>query len=207
MRGAMKITKAVYVASCVSASGRPTPAKREFAFIGRSNVGKSSLINCLTGNSSLAHTSSKPGKTQCINHFMINDSWYLVDLPGYGYAQVSKAHRDHLAAMIDDYIDNSSDLALLFVLIDCRHDMLKNDMEFLLSLGRRGVPFAIVLTKCDKLGSGALATRIDKTKTEIGRYWDPLPEIFATSSEKGTGKDAILDYISQILKDLDNQPS
>lgn len=203
----MRITKAIYVASCVSAASRPTPARIEFAFIGRSNVGKSSLINCLTGNSSLAHTSSKPGKTQCINHFLINDSWYLVDLPGYGYAQVSKAHRDRLAAMISDYIDNSSDLALLFVLLDSRHDLLKNDLEFLLSLGEKGVPFAIVLTKCDKLGINALASRIAAMKAAIGKYWEPLPEIFATSAENGAGKEQLLDYIGQILKDLDNKPS
>ncbi|MBR3744744.1 MAG: YihA family ribosome biogenesis GTP-binding protein [Bacteroidales bacterium] len=200
----MKISKAVYVASSVSASGRPSPSKREFAFIGRSNVGKSSLINCLTGNSSLAHTSSKPGKTQCINHFLINDSWYLVDLPGYGFAKMSKERRDALAGMIADYIDNSADLVLLFVLLDSRHDLMKIDLDFLISLGEKGVPFAIVLTKCDKLGTNALAARIEKMKAAVGEYWEPLPDIFATSSEKGTGKEDVLNYIEQVLKDLDN---
>ncbi len=200
----MKISKAVYVASKVSAAGRPSPSRREFAFIGRSNVGKSSLINCLTGNSSLAHTSSKPGKTQCINYFLINDSWYLVDLPGYGFAKLSKERRATLAGMISDYIDNSSDLVLLFVLLDSRHDLMKIDLDFLISLGEKGVPFAIVLTKCDKLGTNALAARIEKMKAAIGEYWEPLPHFFATSSEKGTGKEEMLDYIGQILKDLDN---
>lgn len=203
----MKITKAVYVASSVSAAGSPSPAKREFAFIGRSNVGKSSLINCLTGNSSLAHTSSTPGKTQCINHFLINDSWYLVDLPGYGYAKMSFKRREELSRMINDYIDNSASMVLLFVLIDSRHDLLKIDREFLLSLGERGVPFAIVLTKSDKLGTNALAARIEKTKADIGEYWEPLPEIFATSASDGRGKEQLLDYIDRILKDLDNNPS
>ena len=138
---------------------------------------------------------------------MINDSWYLVDLPGYGYAKISKAHRDRLGAMISDYVDNSAEMALLFVLLDCRHDLLKIDLDFLLSLGEKGVPFAIVLTKCDKLGTNALASRIEKMKAAIGQYWEPLPEIFATSSETGLGKEALLDYIGQILKDLDNQPS
>ena len=200
----MKISKAVYVASSVSAANKPGPAKTEFAFIGRSNVGKSSLINCLTGNPSLAHTSSKPGKTQCINHFLINDSWYLVDLPGYGYARLSKERRDALAAMIGDYIDNSLDMALLFVLLDSRHDLLKIDLDFLISLGEKGVPFAIVLTKCDKLGVNALASRIAQMKSAIGEYWEPLPMLFATSSETGAGKDDVLDYIGQVLKDLAN---
>ena len=131
----MKITKAVYVASSVSAAGMPTPARRQFAFIGRSNVGKSSLINCLTGNSSLAHTSSKPGKTQCINHFLINGSWYLVDLPGYGYARLPQKERDALRNMISDYVLNSPDLVCLFVLIDSRHDVQKADREFIAALG------------------------------------------------------------------------
>lgn len=199
----MKITKAVYVASSVSAAGMPTSARREFAFIGRSNVGKSSLINCLTGNSSLAHTSSKPGKTQCINHFLINDSWYLVDLPGYGYAKMSQARRADLAAMINDYIDNSQQMVLLFVLIDSRHDLMKIDRDFLISLGERGVPFAILLTKCDKLGTNALASRITTLKKELGEWWEPLPEIFATSSETGLGREALLDYIGRVNDDLD----
>ena len=200
----MKITKAVYVASSVSAAGSPSPAKREFAFIGRSNVGKSSLINCLTGNSSLAHTSSTPGKTQCINHFLINDSWYLVDLPGYGYAKMSFKRREALARMIDDYIEHSEQMVLLFVLIDSRHDLLKIDREFLLSLGERGVPFAVILTKCDKLGTNALAARMEKTKAALGEYWEPLPDVFATSASDARGKEQVLDYIGQILKDLDN---
>jgi len=201
----MKITKAAYVSSSASVAGKPTPARREFAFIGRSNVGKSSLINCLTGNSSLAHTSSTPGKTQCINHFVINDSWYIVDLPGYGFAKMSKPRREKLQLMIDDYIDHSEDLVLLFVLIDSRHDLMKIDRDFLISLGERGVPFAVILTKSDKLGTNALKARIEKTQTALSEYWEPLPEIFATSSESGAGKEQVLDYIGSILKDLDNK--
>ena len=200
----MKITKAAYVSSSASADGKSVPSRREFAFIGRSNVGKSSLINCLTGNSSLAHTSSTPGKTQCINHFIINDSWYIVDLPGYGYAKMSKVRRDKLQAMIDDYIDHSGDLVLLFVLIDSRHDLMKIDRDFLISLGERGVPFAVILTKGDKLGTNALKSRLELIKRDLSEYWEPLPEIFVTSSYSGIGKEQVLDYIDSILKDLDN---
>lgn len=201
----MKITKAVYVSSSVSAAGKPTPARREFAFIGRSNVGKSSLINCLTGNSSLAHTSSKPGKTQCINHFLINDSWYLVDLPGYGYAKMSQKRRADLSSMINDYIDHSREMVLLFVLLDSRHDLMKIDREFLISLGERGIPFAILLTKGDKLGTNALASRMATIRKELGEYWEPLPDVFATSSATGLGRDQVLDYIENINSDLDRQ--
>ena len=201
----MKITKAAYVSSSVSAAGKTTPSKWEFAFIGRSNVGKSSLINSLTGNSSLAHTSSTPGKTQCINHFIINDSWYIVDLPGYGYAKMSFKRRENLSRMINDYIDNSGQLAMLFVLLDSRHDLMKIDREFLVSLGERGVPFAVILTKCDKMGTNALAAQVDRMKQALGEYWEPLPEIFVTSAKEGQGKEQVLDYIGSILKDLDNQ--
>ena len=199
----MRITKAAYVSSSVSTAGKALPALREFAFIGRSNVGKSSLINCLTGNASLAHTSSTPGKTQCINHFIINDSWYIVDLPGYGYAKLSKDRREKLAGMINDYIDHSASLVVLFVLLDSRHDLLKIDLDFLVSLGERGVPFAILLTKSDKLGTNALAARMEKVKAEIGEYWEPLPPILATSSKSGYGKEAVLDYIESVLRNLD----
>ena len=201
----MKIVKAAYVSSSASAAGKPVPARREFAFIGRSNVGKSSLINCLTGQSSLAHTSSTPGKTQCINHFVINDSWYLVDLPGYGYAQMSKERRAKLQAIIDDYIDHSEDLVLLFVLIDSRHPLMKIDRDFLISLGERGVPFAVILTKGDKLGTNALQTRVEQMKSALSEYWEPLPDIFSTSSRDGTGKEQVLDYIGNILDTLDNK--
>ena len=167
-------------------------------------MGKSSLINCLTGNPSLAHTSSTPGKTQCVNHFVINDSWYIVDLPGYGYAKLSKVHREKLSAMINDYIDHSGEMAVLVVLLDSRHDLMKIDLDFLLSLGQRGVPFAIILTKGDKLGTNALSARMAKIKEEIGEYWEPLPPIFATSSKSGAGREAILDYIESVMRDMDN---
>ena len=201
----MKITKAAYVSSSVSATGKTTPANREFAFIGRSNVGKSSLINALTGNSSLAHTSSTPGKTQCINHFIINDSWYIVDLPGYGYAKMSFKRREELSRMINDYIDHSEDMVMLFVLLDSRHELMKIDREFLISLGERGVPFAVILTKCDKLGTNALAARVAQMKLALSEYWEPLPEVFVTSAKDGQGKEEVLDYIESILKDLDKQ--
>jgi GTP-binding protein len=126
-----------------------------------------------------------------------------VDLPGYGYAKMSKQRREGLATMINDYIDNSLQLALLFVLLDSRHDLLKIDLDFLISLGEKGVPFAIVLTKCDKLGPNALAARVESMKSAIGEYWEPLPLIFTTSAERGTGKDDVLDYIDQVLKDLE----
>ena len=127
-----------------------------------------------------------------------------MDLPGYGYAKMSQARRAELAAMINDYIDHSEQMVLLFVLIDSRHDLMKIDLDFLISLGEKGVPFAIVLTKCDRLGTNALAALIEKMKAAIGEYWEPLPHFFATSSEKGTGKEEMLDYMGQILKDLDN---
>ena len=157
----MKIAEAKFVASCSSVADKPKLSLPEFAFIGRSNVGKSSLINFLTGRKGLAHTSAKPGKTLSINHFIINDSWYLVDLPGYGYARVSKETREKIEKMIDGYVLTSPDMMVLFVLLDSRHDLLRNDLDFLLKLGEEGVPFAVVFTKCDKLGSGALAAQVE----------------------------------------------
>ena len=196
----MRITEARFVASCSSVAGKPRRALPEFAFIGRSNVGKSSLINTLTGQKALAHTSSRPGKTLSINHFIINDSWYLVDLPGYGYARVSKDTRDKIEAMIDDYVLNSREMMLLFVLLDSRHDLLANDLDFLMKLGNEGVPFSIVFTKCDKLGRNALAAQIEKNRQALLEYWEELPPVFATSTVDETGRDEILDYIDSILK-------
>ena len=196
----MRITEARFVASCSSVAGKPRRALPEFAFIGRSNVGKSSLINTLTGQKALAHTSSRPGKTLSINHFIINDSWYLVDLPGYGYARVSKDTRDKIEAMIDDYVLNSREMMLLFVLLDSRHDLLANDLDFLMKLGNEGVPFSIVFTKCDKLGRNALAAQIEKNRQVLLEYWEELPPVFATSTVDETGRDEILDYIDSILK-------
>ena len=196
----MKITDAKFVASCSSVADKPKLSLPEFAFIGRSNVGKSSLINFLTGCKGLAHTSAKPGKTLSINHFIINDSWYLVDLPGYGYARVSKEMREKLEKMIDGYVLTSSDMMLLFVLLDSRHDLLKNDLDFLIKLGNEGVPFSIVFTKCDKLGRDSLAAQVEKNKQALLEYWEELPPVFLTSTVDATGREEILDYIDEILK-------
>ena len=201
----MKIAGAKFVASCSSVADKPKLSLPEFAFIGRSNVGKSSLINCLTGVKALAHTSAKPGKTLSINHFIINDSWYLVDLPGYGYARVSKDMRTKLENMIDDYVLNSPDMMLLFVLLDSRHDLLKNDLDFLIKLGNEGVPFAIVFTKCDKLGPVSLAAQVEKNKQALLEYWETLPPVFMTSTMDGRGRDEVLDYIDEVLKNIKQQ--
>lgn len=198
----MKITKAAYVSSSTSAAGKPTPARREFAFIGRSNVGKSSLINSLTGNSSLAHTSSTPGKTQCINHFIINDSWYLVDLPGYGYAKLPDRMRRELVETIRDYIHNSEEMAVLFVLVDSRHDIPAIDVDFLSELGENGIPCAIIFTKTDKQGPVALQRQIEKDCEILSGTWSELPPMFRTSSASGAGRDELLDYIDSILKSI-----
>lgn len=195
----MKIAEAKFVASCSSVADKPKLSLPEFAFIGRSNVGKSSLINFLTGRKGLAHTSAKPGKTLSINHFIINDSWYLVDLPGYGYARVSKETREKIEKMIDGYVLTSPEMMVLFVLLDSRHDLLRNDLDFLLKLGEEGVPFAVVFTKCDKLGSGALEAQVEKNKQALLEYWETLPPVFTTSTIDATGREELLDYIDEVL--------
>lgn len=181
---------------------RPKARHPEFAFIGRSNVGKSSLINTLTSRNGLAKTSSTPGKTQLINHFLINDSWYLVDLPGYGYAKLGQQGREKINAIIDGYVNGSQEMALLFVLLDSRHDLQKIDLEFMQMLGENGVPFAIIFTKCDKSGTNVLAAQIDRTKQSILEYWEELPPVFLTSSKDGRGREEVLDFIENTLKSL-----
>ncbi len=200
----MKINEALFAGSSTRISERPKQAFPEFAFIGRSNVGKSSLINMLCGNRKLAMTSSKPGKTQLVNHFLINRKWYLVDLPGYGYAKMSKSGQQKLARIIRNYISLSPDLVMLFVLIDSRHDIGKIDMDFLIELGQNRIPFAIVFTKGDKSGSNALAMQIEKNKEQILEYWEELPPLFVSSAETGMGKEEILDYIESVLNKLNN---
>ena len=195
----MRITEAKFAGSCTKASQKPSRRLPEFAFIGRSNVGKSSLINMLCGNRKLAKTSSTPGKTKLINHFIINDSWYLVDLPGYGFAKVSKEDREKLRLMINDYIKNSEEMVLIFVLVDSRHDITKIDREFIAGLGENGIPFAIIFTKGDKLGPNALKAQIEKDKAILLEDWVELPPIFTSSAESGAGKDEILDYIQQYI--------
>ena len=195
----MKITKAEFAGSSTRVGQKPERKLPEFAFIGRSNVGKSSLINMLTGNSKLAKTSQTPGKTQLVNHFIINDSWYLVDLPGYGFAKISKKEREELRIMINDYIQNSDEMVLLFVLVDSRHDIQKIDLEFISGLGENGIPFAIIFTKGDKLGPNALKAQIEKDKAILSEQWEELPPLFVSSSETGAGKEEILEYIGQYI--------
>ncbi len=195
----MKITEAKFAGSCTRVSGKPKRRLPEFAFIGRSNVGKSSLINMLTGNGRLAKTSSTPGKTKLINHFLINDSWYLVDLPGYGYARMGQKAREELQQVISDFVLSSEELVCLFVLVDSRYDITRIDLDFIAELGENGVPFAIIFTKCDKQGPVATAAQIEKDRAILMQDWEELPPMFASSSSKKTGKNEILDYIESLL--------
>lgn len=195
----MTITEAKFAGSCTRVSQKPSRRLPEFVFIGRSNVGKSSLINMLCGNRKLAKTSATPGKTQLINHFIINDSWYLVDLPGYGFAKISQKGREELRRMINDYIGRSEEMVALFVLIDSRHDITRIDREFLAGLGENGIPFAIIFTKSDKLGPNALKAQIERDKEILSEDWEEMPPMFASSAETGAGKEEILDYIQQYI--------
>lgn len=176
----------------------PEHKMHEYAFIGRSNVGKSSLINMLTGNKSLAMTSSTPGKTMLINHFLVNDSWYIVDLPGYGYAKRDKASRQRLQGIIEGYILNRPQMTNLFVLIDSRLEPQRIDMEFFNFLGDNGVPFSIVFTKTDKLTRQKCQQNIQSYCNRLLETWEELPPVFVTSSETGTGREQLLDYIEQL---------
>jgi len=198
----MKINDAKFAGSSTRVSQKPKRRLPEFAFIGRSNVGKSSLINMLTGRSKLAMTSAAPGKTKLVNHFLVNDQWYLVDLPGYGYAKMSQSGRDELQNVIRDYIHNSEELVNLFVLVDSRHDIPKIDLDFMAELAENQVPFAIIYTKCDKQGPNVFAAQRAKNEQIILQDWEEVPPSFASSAEKGTGREEILDYIEQILKTL-----
>lgn len=194
----MIIKSAEFVISNSDYRKCPQDGKPEYAFIGRSNVGKSSLINMLTNRKGLAMTSSTPGKTMLINHFLINGEWYLVDLPGYGYARRGKEGRDKLRKIIEDYVLEREAMTNLFVLIDSRHEPQKIDLEFMEWLGENGVPFAIVFTKADKLGSGRLQLNINAYKEKLLETWEELPPVFVTSSEKGQGREELLSYIEQI---------
>lgn len=198
----MVIKSAEFVISNSQVNKCPTTGLPEYAFIGRSNVGKSSLINMLTGRKGLAMTSQKPGKTQLINHFIINDAWYLVDLPGYGYARLSKDGREKLKKMIEDYTLERKELICLFVLVDARHDPQKIDLEFIEWLGEEGVPFALVFTKADKLTKGKLAANIESYKARLRQQWEELPPLFITSSEERLGREELLDYIDGINASL-----
>ena len=200
----MEIKTATFIVSNSDYRKCPTDGRPEYAFIGRSNVGKSSLINMLTKNKSLAKTSVRPGKTQLINHFLINNEWYLVDLPGYGYAKISKNARAEWLKMIKDYFINREELVSTFVLIDSRIEPQKIDLDFIQWLGASSVPFAIVFTKADKLSVGKAAQNVEAYKQKLLETWEELPPIFVTSSEKKQGRDEVLDYIDSINKELKN---
>ena len=174
------------------------PVRHEYAFIGRSNVGKSSLINMLTGRKDLAMTSATPGKTMLINHFLINDKWYIVDLPGYGYARRSKADRDKLESIIKNYILGRAQMTNLFVLVDSRHEPQKIDLEFMEWLGENGVPFSIVFTKMDKQGNNVGEQKTAAYCEKLLETWEELPPVFRTSSQDKRGRDAILNYIEEM---------
>ena len=197
----MKITSAKFTFSSSKLSQIPRDGMREFAFIGRSNVGKSSLINMLTGQKGLAKVSGTPGKTRLINHFLVEGqpAWYLVDLPGYGYARASKTVRAGFGKLITDYVTKAEKLWFLFVLVDARHEPQKIDMEFMEMLGTEGVPFGIVFTKADKLGTNVLAANLANYRKELLKQWEELPPVFVTSSERRTGGDEILEFIEQNL--------
>ena len=194
----MEITSAKFVISNTQLDKCPQDGKPEYAFIGRSNVGKSSLINMLTKNKKLAMTSSTPGKTLLINHFLINEQWYLVDLPGYGYAQRGKKQQEKITQIIENYILEREQMTCLFVLLDCRHEPQKIDLEFMEWLGENGIPFAIVFTKTDKLSGGKLKFSVENYKQRLSEQWEELPPIFTTSSEKGLGRKELLEYIGSI---------
>lgn len=196
----MIIKTATFVVSNTDHKSCPTDEKPEFAFIGRSNVGKSSLINMLANNKKLAKTSSTPGKTRLINHFEINEKWYLVDLPGYGYAKVSKANRNTFEKFISEYLLERKTLVNTFVLIDSRLAPQKIDIEFMNWCGEKGIPFSIVFTKIDKLSSSELQKNLAVYKKEMLKYWDELPPVFTTSSESKFGQEKLLNYIDRILK-------
>ena len=191
----MNIKSAEFVISNTKPENCPKPDKPEYAFIGRSNVGKSSLINMLTGFNSLAKTSGKPGKTQLINHFLINKTWYLVDLPGYGFAKASKGERQKWEEFIQKYLTNRANLVNTFVLIDSRLEPQKIDLEFMSWCGEKGIPFAMVFTKIDKLSSSALQKNMAAYRKEMLKYWEELPPIFTTSAESKFGREKILNYI------------
>ena len=193
----MEIKKAEFLMSNTRIDRLPNDNIPEYAFIGRSNVGKSSLINMLVQRRGLAKTSSVPGKTVAINHFIVNDAWYLVDLPGYGYAQHSKKQRDAWRIMINNYITQRRNLVCTFVLVDSRIEPQNNDLGFLGWLGENQMPFCIVFTKADKVSKAELEKNVEAFKTRLLEEWEELPPIFITSSEKKQGRDEVLDYIEQ----------
>lgn len=199
----MKINQAEFVISNTDIRLCPKPVLPEYAFIGRSNVGKSSLINMLTNNKNLAKTSSKPGKTRLINHFLINKNWYLVDLPGYGYAKVNHNERDKFQRFISRYMTTRENLTNVFVLIDSRHKPQAIDLDFMIWLGERSIPFSIVFTKLDKLKKGEQKKAITDYETEMLKIWEEMPPYFITSSVSKLGKEELLNYIDEINQRVD----
>lgn len=191
----MQIKSAKFVVSNQNVSNCPKTNIPEYAFIGRSNVGKSSLINMLTNQKNLAKTSSRPGKTQLINHFLINKEWYLVDLPGYGYATVSKTQKQEFQKIIFSYLESRENLMCLFVLLDCRHKPQKIDLEFMQWLGEKQIPFVMIFTKIDKLGKTALKKNIENYKTQMLKQWEEIPQTFFASVPKRKGSKGILEFI------------
>ncbi len=200
----MAIRTAKFITSSPTYEKCPQTTLPEFAFIGRSNVGKSSLINMLTGIGALAKVSQTPGKTQIINHFLINEKWYLVDLPGYGYAKVSKTSRKIFSEMITSYIQNRDNLHCLFVLIDSRLEPQKIDVSFINWLGQNEVPFALIFTKIDKINAPTLQNNIEVYKKEMLTHWDELPTIFTSSAVTRAGRESIIKYIEEINKNTKN---
>ncbi|MEQ3053494.1 ribosome biogenesis GTP-binding protein YihA/YsxC [Bacteroides finegoldii] len=198
----MEIISAEFVISNTDVKKCPAGTFPEYAFIGRSNVGKSSLINMLTARKGLAMTSATPGKTMLINHFLINKNWYLVDLPGYGYARRGQKGKDQIRTIIEDYILEREQMTNLFLLIDSRLEPQKIDLEFMEWLGENGIPFSIIFTKADKLKAGRLKMNINAYLRELSKQWEELPPYFISSSESRTGRTEILDYIESINKDL-----
>ena len=198
----MYIKNAKFLTSSANIEQCPKDDKPEYAFIGRSNVGKSSLINMLCNHKGLAKTSSTPGKTLLINHFIIDDCWYLVDLPGYGFAKRSKSMQQKIENMITSYIMQRQQLVNLFLLIDIRHDPQKIDLEFIDWLGNSGIPFSIIFTKADKLSNLKAGEHVKKYMDKLQETWEELPPYFVTSSEKRTGREQVLDYIGEINKSL-----
>ena len=196
------INKAVFKCSSEKISQVPKDSLRDIAFIGRSNVGKSSLINMLTKHKGLAKVSATPGKTRLINHFTINDSWYLVDLPGYGYARTSKSTRGGFAKIITDYVFKCEKMHFLFVLVDSRLEPQRIDLEFIEQLGEHNIPFGIIFTKADKLSKAQLTRSVSTFQQTLLEQWEELPPMFVSSSERGTGRDEIVGYIESILKNF-----
>ena len=195
----MQIHKAEFKCSSERISQVPKDDLRDIAFIGRSNVGKSSLINMLTGRKGLAKVSGTPGKTRLINHFRIDDEWYLVDLPGYGYARTSKSQRDEFSKIITDYVLRCEKLHMLFVLVDSRLEPQKIDLRFIEMLGEHGIPFGIIFTKCDKLSAAQLRRNTERYSQTLAEQWEELPAMFFSSSSDGRGRDEILEYIGECL--------